>query len=53
MTVLETILSEKELIKAVQAELELISGVKADYFNPDFALGFVIACPDFYREGLK
>ena len=33
VTVLETTLSEKELIKAVQAELELISGVKADYFK--------------------
>ncbi len=22
-------------------------------FNPIYALGFVIACPDFYREGLK
>ncbi len=33
VTVLETTLSEKELIKAVQLELELISGVKADYFK--------------------
>jgi phytoene dehydrogenase-like protein len=33
VTVLESTLSEKELIKAVQAELELISGVKADYFK--------------------
>ena len=33
VTVLETTLSEKELIKAVQAELEHISGVKADYFK--------------------
>jgi phytoene dehydrogenase-like protein len=33
VTVLETTLSEKDLIKAVQAELELISGVKADFFK--------------------
>lgn len=33
VTVLETTLPEKDLIKAVQSELELISGVKADYFK--------------------
>lgn len=33
VTVLETTLPENDLIKAVQAELELISGVKADYFK--------------------
>ena len=33
VTVLETTLTEKELIKAVQAELEEISGVKAEYFK--------------------
>lgn len=33
VTVLETSLSEKDLIKAVQVELEEISGVKAEYFK--------------------
>ncbi len=33
VTVLETTLTEKELIKAVQAELEEISGVKSVYFK--------------------
>jgi protoporphyrinogen oxidase len=33
VTVLETTLSEKELIKGVQAELEIISGIKAEYFK--------------------
>ncbi|MBC6365948.1 NAD(P)/FAD-dependent oxidoreductase [Algoriphagus sp. AK58] len=34
VTVLESELAEKELIKAVQAELESISGIKAEYFKP-------------------
>jgi len=33
VTVLESDLSEKELIKAVQSELEQFSGVKAEYFK--------------------
>lgn len=33
VTVLETTLSEKELIKGVQAELEIVSGIKAEYFK--------------------
>lgn len=33
VTILETSLSEKELIKTVQTELEQISGVKAEYFK--------------------
>lgn len=34
VTVLESHLTEKELVKAVQAELESISGIKAEYFKP-------------------
>jgi protoporphyrinogen oxidase len=34
VTVLESDLNEKELIKAVQTELESVSGVKAEYFKP-------------------
>ncbi len=33
VTILEHSLSEKELIKAIQAELERISGIKGDYFK--------------------
>jgi protoporphyrinogen oxidase len=33
VTVLETTLGEKELIKGVQGELEIISGIKAEYFK--------------------
>lgn len=34
VTVLDSDLSEKELIKAVQIELEMISGIKMEYFKP-------------------
>jgi protoporphyrinogen oxidase len=34
VTVLASDLSEKELIKAVQMELEVVSGIKAEYFKP-------------------
>lgn len=34
VTVLESELGEKDLVQAVQAELESISGIKAEYFKP-------------------
>jgi hypothetical protein len=45
VTILDSDLPEKELIKAVQIELEQISGVKAEYFKPVKAYHIPYALP--------
>jgi phytoene dehydrogenase-like protein len=51
VTVLETELEEKHLIKAVQEELEHISGVKAEYFK--FIKSYYIAHALPYLDDMK
>ncbi|WP_111669681.1 NAD(P)/FAD-dependent oxidoreductase [Algoriphagus litoralis] len=46
VSVLESNLAEKDLIKAVQAELEKISGIKADYFKFIKAYSISYALPN-------